>query len=220
MLRFGDEECDFEIDVNPVEIINQLTNDCLQSVYNQLMSGNINNEILKIFNDVFKDGTKFNAFFNDGWVDPEGTDIAEANPRNIVKVGQDLISIDVDLNFDDALLVNYSREYIAFTFIHEMLHAYYFGKPELFPSEAQFGDQAEWFQHSSMLSEYLNEMASYISEVFGANEREMLILSLSSLLDIGENDMLYEHLKRINKITDADIYPIKAKYLNDGTRCN
>ena len=221
MLRFGDGECDFEIDVNPVEIIDSLKNDCLQSVYNQLMSGNINNEILKIFNDVFKDGTKFNAFFNDGWVDPEGTDIAEANPRNIVKVGQDLISIDVDLNFDDALLVNYSWEYIAFTFIHEMLHAYYSAKPELFPP----GDlnDPELVHHIDMLSQYLEQTAQFIHDLYGSPIEDMKMLALGALKDqvLGnQGNITYVSIKLNKGFTDAQINNMISNYINGGNRCN
>jgi hypothetical protein len=128
-LRIGDGECNNDILSNTAKIKDELTNQCLKVVYNEINANNIENKIRKMFNDIFEDPINFNVTFKDDL--PASGNLGETQIIDIKKVGENLTSLDVEINLNAYTLSGYSKEYIAF--IHEMLHAYYSAKPELFP---------------------------------------------------------------------------------------
>jgi len=219
LLRIENGVCVTNIFELNTRIINTLSNDCLKRVYSDLMDKNISNEIKRIFNEVFEDGTKFNVTFKDDL--PESGNLGETSIISMGKDGENLIALDVEINLNASTLSNYSKEYMAFAFIHEMLHAYYDSKPELFPP----GDlnDPEVVHHINMLSQYLEQTAQFINGLYGTDIQDMKMLALGALKDqvlANPNDVIYNSLKLDLDFTDAQISAAISNYISGGHRCN
>ena len=188
-------------------ITNNIQDSCMKAQVNNAISAGLNNYTSSIANYVFGGNTYFDLNFSQTINLPNKTD-AETNCQG-VPATQNYFVADVSLNANT--LPAASKEYIAATTIHEILHAYW----------TYSGKLGEFNQHTDMANNYIYTMQSDLKAMFpNMPDFDAEALSWGGLSDTQAwKDMLKNDPDQANKIEN-----INQQYKNatgtKGQRCH
>jgi hypothetical protein len=159
------------------EITNSLKSECFNQVLDDLISHNLKGKMANIIElfDNSKAGGKFNFTIEDSYNEPF---------KGIGNVFKSAKTDGKTINLNTATLSNSSKEYIAKTIMHEILHIYLNNKTAL-------------LDHTKMAKEYVTPMAELLSEIYNINLREAKIICTIGL-DI-DKDLLEKVLVKIDE---------------------
>lgn len=104
-------------DYNYAKITNNLTNPCFIQVLQELQAGNAYGLIKKMISDFGQDNSNLNFTINEIYEEPK-TDIHQNEVSYFAQTNATNISLNL------ATMKNASKEFIAYTIIHEMIHVY------------------------------------------------------------------------------------------------
>lgn len=161
-------------------IINNLSNDCHRGVANDLMDYRLPSEIVKKAHDIYGVSAKLNLRFEDRskyYINNPGatwpSNVAAAAQRSSYSNG--IINSTIYLNED--LLVNASKEYIAATLLHEILHTLI--------------EDSEDADHEAMASQYLSEMDILMADMYALSSTDAHALNVDGLRNTVLGSVLY-----------------------------
>jgi hypothetical protein len=191
------------------EITNNLTNDCFKEVLEQLTSNNLKGKITSIISqfDNSKAGTGYDFTIDN---------ILNKAPEKININGIEYISYiygqtsNHNISLNIATLSTTSKEFIAKTIIHEILHVY------LAENEMQ--------DHAKISKDYIIPMAQLLNQIYGIDLNEAKILAAAGLQKL-------PNFSKILTTIDSTLTPEKAgiiisrfantsNFKNYGTYCN
>lgn len=190
------------------EITNNLTNNCFIQVLNELTTNNLKGEIAYIIEqfDTTKKGSGYDFTIDNNLNLP-------ADPINkLIRYGENQ-GTRISLNI--ATLSNTSKEFIATTIIHEVLHAY-------------LKDIDQNIDHIQIAIKYVEPIAQILKELYNMDIREARILSTTGLSFIPTHafDSVIASIDLKNPVTKNERYSTIAKFANQspnrqyGTPCN
>ena len=132
-----------------------IVNSCLNAVMNKMRTNSSSGNYFRNLYSVFDSSTLFTVSFRDldSALMNSSDDYGEAYPPITLLNGTKEYSIS--LNKD--LLIKCSQEWVADTYLHELMHAY------LGTQNFQFGTNA---QHNAMASKFLDKMANTLIALF------------------------------------------------------
>lgn len=189
------------------EITNNLTNDCFIQVLNELTADNLKGKIACIIEQY--DATRKGS----------GYDFTIDNNLNLlptkekgIRYGQ-IVGTNISLNM--ATLANTSKELIATTIIHEVLHAHLKGIDEE-------------IDHIKMAQKFVEPIAILLNELYNMDIRDARILATTGLSSIPENifSKVLASLDNKNPITEIERksvinnFAIQSNSREYGTSCN
>jgi hypothetical protein len=140
-----------ETPIEPYIILNNITDPCLKKLIENLQNSNkLTNSIGAILQNVFGKNERLNLTFNqDNNLNNNGVRL------NGKSIPPDNGNYEIKLN---ALsLSQYSQERQTLTIMHEILHSYFW---------AAYGNLVTPNQHTRMLNEYIEEMASSLEDLY------------------------------------------------------
>ena len=140
-----------ETPIEPYIILNNITDPCLKKLIENLQNSNkLTNSIGAILQNVFGKNERLNLTFNqDNNLNNNGVRL------NGKSIPPDNGNYEIKLN---ALsLSKYSQERQTLTIMHEILHSYFW---------AAYGNLVTPNQHTRMLNEYIEEMASSLEDLY------------------------------------------------------
>ena len=192
-----------ETPIEPYIILNNITDPCLKKLIENLQNSNkLTNSIGAILQNVFGKNERLNLTFNqDNNLNNNGIRL---NGKSIPPVNG-----NYEIKLNALSLSKYSQERQTLTIMHEILHSYFW---------AAYGNLATPNQHTRMLNEYIEEMASSLEDLFPQlieNHDVTIALCFDNLYSsVGEgfnkiNPAVYE-----NAIND-DKYKKIGLYLNN-----
>jgi len=189
------------------EITNNLTNDCFIQVLNELTADNLKGKIACIIEQY--DATRKGS----------GYDFTIDNNLNLlptkekgIRYGQ-IVGTNIRLNM--ATLANTSKELIATTIIHEVLHAHLKGIDEE-------------IDHIKIAQKFVEPIAILLNELYNMDIRDARILATTGLSSIPENifSKVLASLDNKNPITEIERksvinnFAIQSNSREYGTSCN
>jgi len=205
-----------ETPVEPYIILNNITDPCLKKLIESLQNSNkLTNSIGAILQNVFGKNERLNLTFNqDNNLNNNGVRL------NGKSIPPDNGNYEIKLN---ALsLSKYSQERQTLTIMHEILHSYFW---------AAYGNLVTPNQHTRMLNEYIEEMASSLEDLYpqlSENHDVTIALCFDNLeTSVGladkqinptvfENAINDDKYKKIGlNLTNWQSIAEKAKYNND-----
>jgi hypothetical protein len=185
------------IDYNYSKITNNLNDPCLNQVFSELLNRNVYGEI----NDII---TKFNSSVGGSGFSftIQEMSITEESiyPSYFGVFDRGTIKIN------RSLLKNSSKEGIAKTMVHEILHAY-IKKDILIVND-----------HEVMIRDYVFPMAEFLVEMYNIPLQDGILLSLSGL----QETSCYDQILSKMKIANNDVSIVRKLYtenLNYGKHC-
>jgi membrane-bound inhibitor of C-type lysozyme len=141
-----------ETPVEPYIILNNITDPCLKKLIESLQNSNkLTNSIGAILQNVFGKNERLNLTFN------QDNNLTNTNGERLngKSIPPDNGNYEIKLN---ALsLSKYSQERQTLTIMHEILHSYFW---------AAYGNLVTPNQHTRMLNEYIEEMASSLEDLY------------------------------------------------------
>ncbi|MGQ7854805.1 hypothetical protein ACUN24_11240 [Pedobacter sp. WC2501] len=168
------------------DIHNKTTDPCISKIVDSLLgSKNISNKMDSILKRFNKDASvQINIYDTSAIAGNKPGETYGGHWEN------GIFSINIKLN--NAILLNASREFIASTIMHEVLHAYFRdveGKPEI----------VDEMDHNTMAEKYILPMSNYLVSVFGISQfdataivweglKESNIYKNSSNFEVGEGN--------------------------------
>jgi hypothetical protein len=194
---------------NYPEITNNLTNDCFNQVLNELINNNLKGKIANIIEqfNVTKKGSGYDFTIDNNLFEVPKTFTID-NIEYVSTLYGKTNGKNISLN--TATLQNASRELIAKTIIHEILHVY------LNDSDLQ--------DHIKIASGYVGEMALFLEKSYGMNLLEAKSICASGLAKIPNYELI---LKVIDpSLTREKVVNTIYKFSNTsntkqyGTYCN
>lgn len=189
------------------EITNNLTNDCFIQVLNELTADNLKGKIACIIEQY--DATRKGS----------GYDFTIDNNLNLlptkekgIRYGQ-IVGTNISLNM--ATLANTSKELIATTIIHEVLHAHLKGIDEE-------------IDHIKIAKQFVEPIAILLKELYNMDIREARVLATTGLSSIPDNifSKVLASLDTKNPITEIERksiinnFAIQSNSREYGTSCN
>ena len=190
------------------EITNNLTNDCFNQVLNELTNNNLKGEIaciIELFDDS-KKGSGYDFTIDNYYEEPKSFKINDILYTSTI-YGK---TVGKNISLNIATLQNASRELIAKTIIHEILHVYL--------NESKLKD------HIKIASGYVGEMALFLEKSYGMNLLEAKSICASGLAKIPNYELV---LKTIDSnLTREKVDNTISKFSNTsntklyGTYCN
>lgn len=191
------------------EITNNLTNDCFNQILNELTNNNLKGEIASII-ELFDDSKKGSGYDftidNNYYEEPKSFKI-NGILYTSTKYGK---TVGKNISLNMATLQNASKELIAKTIIHEILHVYL--------NESSMQD------HIKIASGYVGEMALFLEKSYGMNLLEAKSICASGLAKIPNYELI---LKTIDSnLTPGKVDNTISKFSNTsntkqyGTYCN
>ncbi len=191
------------------EIIDSLTNPCHKAVLQSLMANGLGNDITNILKSTFGVGEYVNVTFQDVVTLPNDPDIpAKTNPSF---KGQ---YIDITTQLNNTVLANATKEYIAETFFHEILHGYL---------DANKMIKNALCQHIEMAQSYLDKEVNALMELFPKltlHDAQCLVIGGYGDIQANNPDVMNAILTKYN-LTDNNVSTTnnKYKYGQKGTKC-
>jgi hypothetical protein len=191
------------------EITNNLTNDCFNQVLNELKGNNLKGEIACII-ELFDDSKKGSGY--DFTIDNNYYEEPKSFKINGILYTSTIYgkTVGKNISLNMATLQNASKELIAKTIIHEILHVY------LNDSNMQ--------DHIKIASGFVGEMALFLEKSYGMNLQEAKSICASGLAKIPNYELI---LKTIDSnLTREKVDNTISKFSNTsntkqyGTYCN
>lgn len=184
-------------DSNYTQIEDKLKNPCFKNVLDELKNYNVYGKICDIiqkFNSTTQ-GNKYSAIIN------ENTEVADPRLK-----GRNAFVIGNVITLNSSTLRNASKEYIARVVIHEILHVH-------------INSRFSRTDHQIMLNDYVNEIATFLNNLYNTDVKDAKVLSLLGLQN--EHGCYGAILKDLG-IKEMDVYDTdqKYKYQNYVKRCN
>jgi hypothetical protein len=159
------------------EITNTLKSECFNQVLSDLISHNLKGKmahIIELF-DNSKAGGKFDFTIVDSYNEPF---------KGFGDIFKSAKTDGKTINLNTATLSNSSKEYIAKTIMHEILHIY-------------IGNIRALEDHTKMATEFITPMAELLSEIYPINLREAKIICTIGLDSI-DKDLFEKVLAKID----------------------
>jgi hypothetical protein len=129
---------------------------CFKNTWNLVKSSNLNSNLTKIIFDVFGGSAKFNiTIVEKGNVYNSNGDEVIANTTRPAPNGQG--GFDFTISLSTSQMENSSKEFIAATIYHELLHAYL---------RTEQGLTSQSLQHNVMAEKYVSSLASTLQILF------------------------------------------------------
>ena len=181
------------------EITNNLTNDCFKEVLNELISNNLKGGIACIIEqfDASKKGSGYDFTIDNNLNLPPDLN------NKLITYGENQ-GTRISLNI--ATLSNTSKEFIATTIIHEVLHAY-------------LKDLDSNVDHIQIAIKYIEPIAQLLKELYNLDIREARILSTTGLSFIPSIlfDNVVASIDLESPVTKNERNSTIAKYANQST---
>ncbi len=159
------------IDPNAIDITNNLSNQCMRDMVNAIIAKGLKTELNKLIQGIFGGSAQPLLDFEDSSILQEGLPDTVAGKTNGLwhdqAHGGGLISAKVYLNVK--ILPNASKEYIAATIIHELLHAYI--DHNGIPTNS----------HEEMATKYFSLMTKSLQNLFTLSDDEAKALTWGGL---------------------------------------
>jgi len=196
------------------DIVDSLTNKCQKAVLQSLMAAGLGNAITGILKETFGVTDKLNVVFEDVPLTKDPTTPGYTNPQR----KDEYLDIHIELN--NTVLANSSKEYLAETMFHEIMHGY-------FDANNTFkGDDTtsrELAQHIEMSKSYLDKEVIALRELFpNLSLYDAQCLVIGGYGDIQKNrpNMMDAILEKYN-LTGYEVQNTNNKYKNGkkGTKC-
>jgi hypothetical protein len=159
------------------EITNTLKSECFNQVLSDLISHNLKGKmahIIELFDNT-KAGGKFDFTIVDSYNEPF---------KGFGDIFKSAKTDGKTINLNTATLSNSSKEYIAKTIMHEILHIY-------------IGNKRALEDHTKMATEFITPMAELLSEIYPINLREAKIICTIGLDSI-DKDLFEKVLAKID----------------------
>lgn len=207
-----------ETPVEPYIILNNITDPCLKKLIENLQNSNkLTNSIGAILQNVFGKNERLNLTFN------QDNNLTNSNGERLNGQSIPPVNGNYEIKLNALSLSKYSQERQTLTIIHEILHSYFW---------AAYGNLATPNQHTRMLNEYIEEMASSLEDLFPQlveNQDVTIALCFDNLyssigidiknqisLEVFENAINDDKYKKIGlNLTNWQSIAEKAKYNND-----
>jgi len=207
-----------ETPIEPYIILNNITDPCLKKLIENLQNSNkLTNSIGAILQNVFGKNERLNLTFNqdNNLTNKSGNTLnGSSTPPN---------NGNYEIKLNALSLSKYSQERQTLTIMHEVLHSYFW--------EA-YGNLVTPNQHTRMLNEYIEEMASSLEDLYpqlSENHDVTIALCFANLYSsVGIDDKnqinpeVFENAINDDKYKKIGLYLInwqsiaeKAKYNND-----
>jgi hypothetical protein len=190
------------------EITNNLTNDCFIQVLNELTADNLKGKIACII-EQFDATRKGNGY--DFTID-NNLDLLPDLINNTITFGQ---TIGTHISLNATTLTNTSKELIATTIIHEVLHAHLKGINQV-------------VDHTKIATQYVEPIAILLNELYNLSIRDARILATTGLGSIDKKifNKVLASLDKDNPITERERvitinnFAIQSNSREYGTSCN
>lgn len=188
------------------DIHNNINNPCMKDEVNAALASGLNSYTYRIANYVFSDNIYFDLNFFESTTLANNVD-GQTDCQGIPS-SQNYFVADVSLNANT--LPKASKEYIAVTAIHEILHAYM----------TYSGKLGEFNQHTDMANNYIYTMQKDLQAMFpGMSDTDAAALSWGGLGDTQAwKDMLTNNPDQANKIVSTN-QQYKNSTGTKGQRC-
>ncbi len=190
------------------EIIDSLTNPCHKAVLQSLMASGLGNDITAILKNTFG----VSEFINVNFLDVTTT--RDPNASAETTYFQTTERTDVTTKLNSTLLVNASKEYIAETIFHEILHGF---------MDANSAIKGNLAQHTEMAQSYIDKEVLALREIFPKlKQHDALCLVIGGYSDIQDNNpSLMSKILKAYKLSIDDVQFTNDNYRNgsSGTKC-
>ncbi|PWS29783.1 hypothetical protein [Pedobacter paludis] len=185
------------------DITEKIKNECLDGVWKSL-EGNLDGKITSILNSTFGTSDKINFKITDGNID-NGYARTQVIKDKLV---DGIHNFDVKVTLNKNTLPSTSKEFIATTIVHEIMHAYFdFNK-------THYTQQFE--QHKDMAEGYIEQLKNAVKDIYPTiGNKEAYALVLNGFGDIFGNDLSYWNtlLSKYN-LDNQQIINIRDAYKN------
>ncbi|SHM58787.1 hypothetical protein SAMN05444266_10998 [Chitinophaga jiangningensis] len=186
------------------DVVDELSSPCFKATLQYMGFNNLTSSLARTLSTLYQTSDVVNARFNEGQL----ADTVDA--KNIPGVagsgGAAVVNIDITLNNS---IANGSREYIAATILHELIHGYFFVKYNVYNNNP--------WDHGQMAGDsFFNSMVLALQEMYpGISLADAQSLTWRGL----EETPQYQALSLAQK---QSIQSIAGKYRNGelGTKCN
>jgi hypothetical protein len=186
---------------------NDLKNPCFRTVLNTLQQNGLKNELTSILLGTFGVDDQINLTFLEA---PTTSNSSDAQTKPDIKVGY----IDITTTLSEQKLANASKEFIAETMFHEIIHAYL---------DANSNVHNELQQHCQMIETYVACELNALQEIFPKlSSHDGLSLILDGFEQVQEYDQdTFNTLLSYYKLSLNDISQTNSKYESGtaGTPC-
>jgi hypothetical protein len=191
---------------------NNLTNSCFSNVLNSLEATGLKNEITQILHTTFGVNDNINLVFKEV---PSLSDNADAKTipldGGISPYGS---YYDISISLNDQQLAKASKEFIAETIFHEIIHGYL---------EANGSLQNELSQHITMIKSYVDCEVSALKEIFpNLTTHDAQCLVIGGYGDVESNSpSTLNSVYAAYNLTSADVVQTNNGYKNGskGSTC-
>jgi len=163
------------------DITNNLTTPCFSSVFNSLNTGGLKNEITNIFRNTFNVTDLINYTVQEAATLSDNTICAQTRPQiNKTSTTPTVTFYNITTTLNDSKLKTASKEYIAETMFHEILHGYL---------EVNTNLKTEMEQHCEMIESYVYCEITALQELFpNLSTHDATCLILGGFSQIQEYD--------------------------------
>jgi hypothetical protein len=188
------------------DIFDSLYNPCLKSTLSLIQNAGLKNEVSKIINQVFGGTNKFNVTFieKNNVYNSSGTEVI-ANTAPPIHNG--LGGLDFTISLSVSQLEGSSKEFIASTIMHELLHAYL---------RSDLGLSGQILHHQAMANNYVSSLSSSLINLFpNLSQSQATSLAWGGLVDFLPYHSLTGAFAHIINLDNA--YFQAGTY---GTKCN
>jgi hypothetical protein len=198
------------ITVAPATVITNLQTPCLQSVYNEVTSSNLANDVAFMLEVVFGFDNKINVTFGE---DPSMPNDVIAETYAVKKDPVNNL-YDIEVNLNPNVLQNASKEFIADTYYHEIIHA-------VLDVNKFSWDETQ--QHVYMAANHVKLMVDALQEVYPhLSKSEAARITIGGFGELQQsNPQKFDELCKAFNVTTAEVIQTSGAHKagTQGTKC-
>lgn len=203
-------------DFNSLKSIeDDLTSPCLKNALSLVKNANLDNYITKILQSTFNVGDRMNVTFHQA----PGNEFAVGEAASTTQSRYTIngkVEYVMHIKLNETMLSHASKEFIAETMFHEILHAYCNANTQLLNGADQ---------HQHMINNNVKDQILALLEIFpslGSDATALVLAGYGELRStVTGGEQLFQSVLQSNNLTEVQVYDVNRDYKNrsKGTAC-
>jgi len=195
--------------VNPLELVNHVTDSCLKKTVNRILNSNVTGKIAEIIKSLDKKtNVTINIYDSDNTINNKAGQTTGTKWQPVPNKPDDF---STNITLSKSHLLNSSQEYVAAVVIHEILHAY-------FREKTGNKEILDGLDHEDMARYYVGAIAEFLHDLYNIDMIDAYAIAWEGASDT----KIYRELnsleisrddESITTMSKSDLSMIATKYL-------